>query len=191
MAKIKLLNISKEEFKKLPPKEKKQQYNKRYREKTKQGKVNKVITKTGAISARIESILKDIEDVNEKEFIKAKIRQYSSEMQENERSKKAMTLATFKTMYEAERVQIFLDNMGVDMIDLLENLAAKGIIVSEEDVLNNANWDWKGNRGSTGTVGATLRLQGYLIYFVFEYYSHSYEVQVLGTTTIEDVEDWT
>lgn len=141
----------------------------------------KVITKSGTVSKKIDKMLATIKDEEELEYVKSKIKQYSYSMRSKLTEPKAMDLSSFRNMYAASRVEIFLDNvLNITVMEFIEQLAEKGIIVTEEDVLNNANWDWKGNIGNTGTQGATLRAGSKVVYFVFEYYSHSYEIQVIG-----------
>lgn len=144
-------------------------------------KVNKVITKKGTISKRIESILSQIKSVQEREFVKAKIKQYASDMKSGDKKKTSYTLSTFRTMYEADRVRTFFDNMGVDIDEICIELNMNGVECSKEDILNNNNWDWKGNK-DTDVVGSTLTLNNYKIQFTFQYLTHSYALEIIGHT---------
>lgn len=161
----------------------------------KKPKVNKVITKKGTLSKRIDSIIKEIEDVSEREYVKAKIKQYVADMEDGSKTKQAYILSSFRTMYEADRVKTFLDNMGIDINDLcdsindqlkerkLANPDEEYPRVTEMDILNNNNWDWSGNKGKgrdRSIISSTLRFDKIMVSFTFQYLTHSFEAKVTG-----------
>ena len=90
-----------------------------------------IITKSGQISKKIDKILATIEDTEEREFIKRKIKQFSAEMSDKERKKKAITLQTFKTMYQANRITILFENMGTSVEELIQDLKLKGFDIDD------------------------------------------------------------
>ena len=103
-----------------------------------------IITKSGKISKKIDKILDTIEDTEEREFIKRKIKQFSAEMQDKERKKKAVSLQTFKTMYQADRINILFENMNTSVEELVQDLKLKGYNIEDTWILDNSHWEFKG-----------------------------------------------
>ncbi len=136
-------------------------------------KVNKVITKKGVVSKRINNILDKVDDYIEREYIKTEIKKVIKEINKGDREAHSYTLEQFKTMYQANRIEIFLNNMGVSVQDLVNNLRVQGEIdVNDVWILDNSHWTFKKEQGSLPTL--TLP-SGKIAVIQFKYQS-GYEV---------------
>lgn len=138
-------------------------------------KINKVITKKGTISKRIEKVIDAIEDVEEQEYIKRRVKQISKEILKGERDAHSYTLSNLQTMYQASRIELFLDNMGTSVQDIVNDLQMQGELdVNDVWVLDNSHWTFKKEFGAL----PTLRLpSGRVAVFEF-FYQMGYEVVI-------------
>lgn len=103
-----------------------------------------IITKAGKVSKKIDKMLESIEDAEEREFIKRKIKQFSAEMADKERNKKAISLQTFRNMYQANRITILFENMGTSIEELVQDLKLKGFAIEDTWILDNSHWEFRG-----------------------------------------------
>ncbi len=129
--------------------------NTKYVNKTKANKpkVDKVITKKGTLSKRIEKIINSIDDVEEQEYIKAQIKKTVKAISRGELEAHSYTLSNFKTMYEANRLQIFLDNMGASVQQIVNELHMEGDWdVDDVWILNNSHWKFRKAEGMLPTL---------------------------------------
>lgn len=136
----------------------------------------KVIVKTGQLSKKLDKTLASIEDVEEKEFIKRKIKQFSTQMLEGGRTKRALTLSIFKTMYQAERINTLFANMGTSVDELVKDLKLQGFDVDETWIMDNSHWEFKGlNKSNPEPI---LTLPDGTIAIVAFHYPDGYELVI-------------
>lgn len=141
----------------------------KYDSKRYKSKVNKLTTKKGTLSKKADELLtNEFGDANQhiKDYVVDTINQYQAE-------KKVITLGQIKAMASGNRVSIFLANFQLSIDDIAKQIKLQGEDVSEQWLLDQSHWKFYQDDDADITLPS-----GKLAYFVFNYYEHTYDIEV-------------
>ena len=133
-------------------------------------RVDKLTTKSGKKSKRYDALLNkefSLENQNIKTYISNTIAKYVA-------TKKVITLGQLKAMVGHNRLAIFLANFQLSLEDIHTDLQLQGVDVSKAWLKNDNHWTFH-----SGSEDADITLpDGKTAYFVFNYYEHTYDIEV-------------
>ena len=133
-------------------------------------KLNKLVTKSGKKSKRYDALVNKefgLEHQNVKNYISNTIAKY-------QRNKKVITLNQLKAMLGHNRLAIFLSNFQLSLDDIYTDLQLQGVNVSKVWLKDSTHWTFH-----KGSEDADITLpDGRIAYFVFNYYEHTYDIEV-------------
>lgn len=129
----------------------------------------KLTTKTGNLVKRFDKITKDL-NINEYEAVVDYARAATL-------SHKVVTLeqALAHIRDPKNKLLRFLANMGITIQDIIEALEERGITVNEAWLSDPSHWQFTANEEAI-----ILLPNGQQAYFVFNYYSQSFLIEVLA-----------
>ena len=132
-------------------------------------KLNKLTTKQGKLSKKAADLLsKQFGNENQhvKDYVIDTIKQYQAE-------KKVITLGQLNAMLSGNRLSIFLANFQLSITDIMKDLQIQFADINEDWLLDQSHWTFYQDDDAE-----IMLPDGRIAYFVFNYYEHTYDIEV-------------